>query len=193
VTRIFPAYLRVAQRIAREFPAARFPVACLKEQHREFVEHQIAAARPTFDIRAHLGRTPEIIRASHVCLSKSGSVSLELLYHAKPSTILYQVSHFDYGIYRLLRGVGVVAAKFITLVNMLADRELLPEFISCSDASEPISRHILNWLKNPAAHAEVVSELIRLKAQVARPGATNRTAEYILQSLGVSRTRRAAA
>jgi lipid-A-disaccharide synthase len=194
VTRIFPAYLRVARRIAREFPAARFPVACLKQQHLEFVNQQIAAARPAFDIRAYLGRTPEIIRASHVCLSKSGSVSLELLYHTRPSTILYQVRRFDYYfIYRLLRSLGVMAAKYITLVNLLADRELFPEFVSCGDVSEPISRHVLNWLGNPAAHAEIVSELTRLKAAVAQPGATDRTAQYILQTLGVSLARRAAA
>jgi len=189
VNRIFPAYMLVAQRIARDFPAARFPVACLKQQHLEFVERQIAAARPAFDIRAYLGRTPEIIRASHVCLSKSGSVSLELLYHTKPSTILYQISRFDYySTYRPLRGVGLMAAKYITLVNLLADRELFPEFVSCGDVSEPISRHILQWLQNPAAHAEIVAELAHLKARVAQHGATARTAQYILQSLGVLAT-----
>jgi lipid-A-disaccharide synthase len=194
VSRIFPMYLRAAQRIARAFPAARFPVACLKPQHLEFVEQQIAAARPACDIQAYLGRTPEIIRASHVCMSKSGSVSLELLYHTKPSTILYQVTAFDYyAIYHPLRGIGMMAAKYITLVNLLADRELFPEFVSCGDVSESITRNILNWLENPAIHAQVVAELADLKARVAQPGATVRTALYILHVLGVALTRRVAA
>lgn len=194
VTRIFPAYLRVAQRIAHDFPAARFPIACLKPQHLEFVAQHITAARPAFHIRAHLGRTPEIIRASHVCLSKSGSVSLELLYHTKPSTILYQVSRVDYyGIYRILRGIGVMGAKYITLVNLLADRELFPEFVSCTDVSEAISGRMLGWLRNRAAHAEIVSELARLKLRVAQPGATERTAAYILDALDIARPQRLAA
>lgn len=184
VTRIFPIYLRAAERIAREFPAARFPVACLRPNHLEIVERQIAAARPAFGIRPHIGRTAEIIRTSHVCMSKSGSVSLELLYHTKPSTILYQVTRYDYGFYRFVRGIGVIAAKYITLVNLLADRELFPEFISCTDVSEPISRHVLNWLGNPVAHAQVVADLTRLKSRVAQPGATERTAHYILDTLG---------
>ena len=184
VTRIFPMYLRAAERIAHVFPKTRFPVACLRPDHLEFVEQRIAAARPAFDIRPHVGRTAEIIRASHACLSKSGSVSLELLYHTKPSTILYQITRYDYGIYRFLRGTGVMATKYITLVNLLAGRELFPEFVSCRDVSEPISRHVLTWLQNAAAHAHTVSELTRLKARVAQPGATARTARYILDVLG---------
>jgi lipid-A-disaccharide synthase len=131
-----------------------------------------------------VGRTAEIIHASRVCMAKSGSVSLELLYHTKPSTILYQVGRHEYGLYRFWRGAGLVAAPHITLVNLLAGRELFPEYVSCSDVSQPISEHVLRWLQDPAAYAATVSELAQLKLRVAHPGASSRTARHILQTLG---------
>jgi lipid-A-disaccharide synthase len=126
-------------------------------------------------------------------MSKSGSVSLELLHHTKPSTILYQVSRTNYGLYRVFRSFGFVAETYITLVNILAGRELLPEFISCSDISESLSRHVLRWLDDPKSHAQTVADLARLKSRVAQPGATDRTASYILNALGVPQIGRRAA
>jgi lipid-A-disaccharide synthase len=186
-----PAYLRVAARIAQVFPRARFPIACLRHAHLGLVEPHLRSCG--LDARAYVGRTTEIIRASRVCMSKSGSVSLELLYHAKPSTILYQVSPADYLTYRVLRGAGLMAAPYITLVNLLAGYELFPEFVSCRDVSEPLSRHVLHWLEDPVEHARTVLELERLKRDVAQPGACDRTAQYILQALGARQPHRSAA
>ncbi len=192
VKRIFPMYLRAAERIARVFPHARFPVACLRPDHLRFVEGCSRSTR--LDLKPFVGRTSEIIHASRVCLAKSGSVSLELLYHTKPSTILYQISRSDFAMYRFLRyGLGWMAARYITLVNIMANREIMPEFISCTDVSEPIGRHVQNWLEDPSAHARTVSDLAALKARVAAPGATQRTAEYILRELGVAATPNCAA
>ncbi len=194
VQRNFPICVRAAERIAREFPKARFPVACFREQHRPLIETHIAASRLGDQVRPYVGRTAEIIRASDVCMAKSGSVSLELLFHTKPSTIMYQISKADYPIYRTLRALGVMAAPYIALVNILAGRELFPEFLTCADVSAAISERLMNWLRDSAACAQTVAELAKLKRLVAQPGAVARTAQYILEHLAVSTvtTRRAA-
>jgi lipid-A-disaccharide synthase len=191
VKRILPMYLRAAERIARVYPRARFPVAFLRPSHVQLMQSCLRGTK--LNLQEHVGHTAEIIHASHVCMSKSGSVSLELLYHAKPSTILYQVSRANYGLFQIFRGLGCVADTYITLVNILADRELLPEYISCRDVSENLSRHVLNWLDNPAAYTETVAELTKLRSRVAQPGATDRTATYILDALDARRVARQAA
>ena len=61
------------------------------------------------------GRTPELIQLADVCIACSGSVSLELLHHRKPSVIVYRVS----SLVRLLSHV-LLRSRFITLVNLLA-------------------------------------------------------------------------
>jgi lipid-A-disaccharide synthase len=186
-----PMYLRAAERIAQAYPKARFPVAFLRQQHVEMMRQYLS--NTPIDARPYVGRTGEIIRSSNVCMSKSGSVSLELLYHTKPSTILYQVSRADFAIYRVLRGTGLMVAPYITLVNILAGSELFPEFISCHDISETLSQSVLRWLDDPQAHANTVAALTHLKSRVAQPGATHRTAQYIMNVLGASAAKRRAA
>ena len=42
--------------------------------------------------RSICGKTPELMRLADCCMAVSGSVSLELLYHTKPTVILYWIS-----------------------------------------------------------------------------------------------------
>src|SRR5262249_7491915 len=45
---------------------------------------------PGLPIEVHAGWTPEVIPLAHSCISVSGSVSLELLYRARPSVVVYR-------------------------------------------------------------------------------------------------------
>ena len=47
-------------------------------------------------IEVYVGKTPELIRLAECCMAVSGSVSLELLYHTKPTVILYWISRLAY-------------------------------------------------------------------------------------------------
>ena len=93
-----------------------------------------------------MGRTPELIHCATACLACSGSVSLELLYHHKPTVIHYQISRTAFAVQRFFRKV-----RFITLVNLLAsddrycqrgeaydpsrDRVPFPEYLTSDDRS----------------------------------------------------------
>ncbi len=82
--------LKAAQRIGEAVPSVRFAVAAFKPAHAQMVAREAAAAGLEMEI--HTGKTPELIQAADCCLAVSGSVSLELLYHTKPTVILYWVT-----------------------------------------------------------------------------------------------------
>jgi lipid-A-disaccharide synthase len=183
LARVLPVYLRTSERIAARVENARFLVACLSQHHAERVRSMLAGTQ--LDVQVCVGRTPEAIQCSTICLSKSGSISLELLYYAKPSTILYVVNQLDYLLYRFALWSSLVRAPYITLVNLLAGRELFPEYVSTGDVSAELSGHALRWLEQPAARAELAGELERLRERVIQTGATTRAAERLLQALDV--------
>ena len=58
--------------------------------HAEMVARRAKGLNLPLEI--HVGRTPELISAADCCLAKSGSVSLELLYHCKPTVVLYWIT-----------------------------------------------------------------------------------------------------
>lgn len=173
----FSTQLRAARQIHRFRPDVRFLVASFNEHQREMVQAKIAAY-PDLPIQTHVGRTAEIIELAHSCISVSGSVSLELLYRQKPTCIVYRTNPLYLWIAHQLKTV-----PYITLVNLLADQELYPEFLSSRNEAEGVSMHVLKWLSDDVCHRQLVEELGRLKARVAQPGACARSADYILRTI----------
>ncbi|MFO0846286.1 MAG: lipid-A-disaccharide synthase [Gemmataceae bacterium] len=180
-----PSLLRAAKIIHTKRPDVRFLVGCLKPHQAEFVRARAKDAGLPIEI--HHGRTPEVIHLAHSCMAVSGSVSLELLYRGKPATILYRVSTTT----RLL-GKFLMRAKYITLVNLLADRPLLPEHVSIGCRAEGVAADVLGWLQDRARYEGVCGELAALRARFAQPGACDRAAAAIGELVAGAAARRAA-
>jgi lipid-A-disaccharide synthase len=169
-----PSLVRAASLVHARRPDVRFLFACLKPEHRRRAEDLLRGS--DLPIEAHAGKTPEIIHVAHSCIAVSGSVGLELLYRGKPSVVVYRQNP-----------VGIAAARalmrcpYISLVNLLAGKELYPEFLTSRCEAERMASHILHWLENPAAHEAVRDELIALRERVAEPGACERAAAFTLE------------
>ena len=126
-------------------------------------------------IEAHVGRTPEIIHLAHSCLAVSGSVSLELLYRCKPSVVLYRHHAISIALAHLLKRV-----PYITLVNLLTNKELFPESFGVGCPAEMMAAHTLRWLNDRSAYESLCGELAALRDRVAVPGACERAADAVL-------------
>ena len=63
----------------------------------------------------------------------------------------------------------------------------MPEYLTTGDPSPRISRHIVNWLSDETLYRAKVEEMERLAIQYARPGATDRAADYILAQIRENR------
>ena len=195
VTQNLRWFLKAAGMIRQQAPQARFAIASFKPHQAEIARREVAAAG--FPIEVYVGKTPELMHLADCAMAVSGSVSLELLYHATPTVILYHVSRLGYQVQKFFRKV-----KYITLVNLLSTGELytgdiepfdpsqpdakkilFPEYLTCEDKSRQIAGHIVEWLTQPERRAARVEQLTRLRADVAHGGASGRAAEYILAAL----------
>ncbi|HKI38487.1 MAG TPA: lipid-A-disaccharide synthase, partial [Gemmataceae bacterium] len=168
--------LGAAKHIHAARPETRFLVACYKPEHKGQVEERLPGLG--LPIEAHAGYTPEIIHLAKATVAVSGSVGLELLYRGKPSVVVYRAHPLSLFVSRFLR-----QCRYISLVNLLAGRELFPEFLTHRDEAEGVAGRVLHWLNDEAAYREVCGELAALKARVAVPGACRRAAGYILEVL----------
>jgi lipid-A-disaccharide synthase len=188
-------FLKAAILIRARVPDARFAIAAFRPRHAEMARRRAAAAGLSAEV--HVAKTPELVRLADCCMAVSGSVSLELLYHTKPTVVLYRISPFAYFVQGFFRKV-----RYITLVNLLttddpfpadlgpcdtdgedARRLLFPEYLTCEDKSAQVAAHVVTWLTRPDQREMRIAELARLKAQVAHGGASHRAADYILETL----------
>jgi lipid-A-disaccharide synthase len=194
-----PTFLQAAAKLRRAVPGVRFAVAAFKPHQAESARRMIAASDSP-DVPVYVGRTPELMQAATCCLACSGSVSLELLHHLKPTVIGYRTSRPAYWIQYFARNV-----PYITLVNLLStgrverDRAaermgrsedepdvLFPEFLSCEDRSTEMAERLAGWLTDDEARTALVQRLRRLRDRVGAPGASERGAEYLLHHVGRS-------
>jgi lipid-A-disaccharide synthase len=180
VTANGPLLLGAARKIHAARPDVRFLVAAFNESQAATVRQMAAGTGLPLDV--HVGRTPEIIELADTCVSVSGSVGLEMLYRLKPAVVVYKIKP----IHRLLMR-WLVKVPYISLVNLLADDELYPEFPTTRDESDAIAGHVLRWLSDPANRAVTVGRLRALRDRVAVPGACERAAAFITEAV-VTRT-----
>ncbi len=188
-------FLKAAQLVREKIPNARFAIAAFKPRHADIAQRKVEAAGLAVDI--HVGKATELMHLADCCMACSGSVSLELLYHEKPTVILYWITRSAYFVQSFFRTV-----KYITLVNLLtaedpfpksntpfdpsdadADRVLFPEYLTYEDKSGQIAEHVVQWLTEPERHDALVARLAELKSQIAHGGAARRATEYILRVL----------
>jgi lipid-A-disaccharide synthase len=175
VTRNIPEMLRAARRIHASLSDTRFLVAAFNEHQAERARKE--AARWQMPVTVHVGRTPEIIELSECCVAVSGSVSLELMYRRKPAAIVYRLKRLDLKI-----GRQFMKVPFITLVNLLANEEVYPEFLTDRDPSKSVAEVITGFLTDDRRRKYVTDRLDQLCAEVARPGACAAAARIILET-----------
>jgi lipid-A-disaccharide synthase len=168
---------RTAALIHEQRPDVRFLVACYKLHQQQLIDEYLQSHEP-LPITTHVGKTPEIIELAQATIAVSGSVSLELLWRAKPSIIVYRLSRMQQQLVRWL-----VKVRFMSLVNLLAEKELYPEFPTTWCPSAPVADHVLGWLNDAAAYADLTRRLAELRDRVAAPGACDRTAQFILERI----------
>lgn len=178
VTRNLPVMVKAAAKLQARGLGARFVVACLHDRHKALAEALIARAAPGLPIDVHAARTPELIRLAEVAWAVSGSVGLELMMEALPTVVLYKVNRLD-----LLIARPFIKAKYISLVNLLADAEVMPEYLTERDVSTELADWAGRWLARPEERKLASDRLAALRDRVAAPGATERAAEAILAAL----------
>jgi len=181
VHRIWPLQLEIIRRLHRVFPTVRFLIAALKDQHALWCRSQLSEADQKLPIEFFYAKTSEIICVADCVLTKSGSVSLELMARKKPTVVLYQVSNVTY-----MLGKMLTRLKSMTLPNMIAGETIMPEFLGAGKSMKAVDqaeKAMAKLLKSESARQIQTDALGKLAEQIAQPGASERAAELILQAL----------
>ena len=86
----------------------------------------------------------EILSISVFAVSKSGTVSLEICNANVPSIIIYKMNFLNFMIIKLL-----VKIKFANIINIINNKEVIPELLQKECNPKEIFRSVTYFLKNP--------------------------------------------
>jgi len=161
----------VARGIRDKHPEARFIVPCVDRLR----EAQVRALAGDFPVETTIGGMYETLDAARFCLVASGTATLETALFGVPMAVVYKISGLSHWIARRL-----VAIPFIAMVNILAGRGIVPEFIQDDASVDKILPVALDLMEDTKARATMLADLAALRANLGGEGASLRAAEEIM-------------
>ncbi len=86
----------------------------------------------------------QILFNSKFAVAKSGTVSLEICNFKIPSIIIYKMNYLNFMIVKFL-----VKTKYANIINIINQKEIIPELIQKECNAKEIFRSVVYYLKNP--------------------------------------------
>ena len=175
----WPVMLEILKRVSQIAPNVRWIVGNYRPQQLARCRELQMAVNVSAPIEYFVNSTSEVIESADCCLMVSGSISLELLARQTPGIVLYRANTIARFIARFLMN-----CRFITLPNLIADQEVMPEFISHGNPEADIATItalLTEWVTLPDAIDARKELLKKLAGHATMAGATERTAELLLK------------
>jgi len=177
VRKIFPILVQTARELRRSKPDLHFEVAAASDELAQEMEKMLGSQdRHLFGIK--IGQTAEIMQRAVAGIVASGSATLEAAYFRMPFALIYKVAWPTYFAGRLL-----VKVKYLGMPNLLADKQVVPEFIQHRAKPPDLAKTILHLLDDPMKREQMISEFDKIAAQLGESGASERAATAILAEI----------
>lgn len=121
--------------------------------------------------------TYNLLHQSHHALVTSGTATLETALFNVPEIVCYKGNQVSYYLAKKL-----IKVKFISLVNLIANREIVPEMIQ-ENCNAVMLRKELNYLKDPKVRLEMKANLKQLAGILDGKDCYLQVAQHILMDL----------
>ncbi|HEX5003050.1 MAG TPA: lipid-A-disaccharide synthase [Bacteroidia bacterium] len=170
ITTVLPLMLSVTAK----FPDYRFIVAAAPSVDKEFY----AAVTRNAPVEIIYGKTYDLLAAAHAALVTSGTATLEAALFGVPEVVCYKGNVVSYHIARRL-----IKVKYISLVNLIMDREIVKELIQDDLISGSISAELEKICSEGPERQKMIDDYKALKKVLGGKGASARAAHTIVADL----------
>lgn len=122
--------------------------------------------------------TYDLLSISDFAMVCSGTATLETAILQIPMLVIYKISFLSWLLIK-----NLIKIPHIGLVNIVAGKKIVPEFLQYEANGKKIATYVLDLLNDSKKINEIKSDLKLVKTALGTSGASQRTAEYILTFL----------
>lgn len=137
--------------------------------YKTFIKDQTIAFIPN--------KTYDLLSISYAALVTSGTATLETALFKVPQIVCYKGSNISYQIAK-----RIITIKFISLVNLILDREAVTELIQ-NDFNENRLEKELQLILQDQKRAEIFDAYYELEIKLGGQGASKKAAAFIVENL----------
>ena len=123
----------------------------------------------------------QILSKSIFAVSKSGTVSLEICNSKIPSIIIYKMNFINFLIVKFL-----VKVKFANIINIINQKEIIPELIQNECNSKEIFKSVVYLLKNPELMKKQIKDVSKTLDEIrSKTSSTSEASAVVSNYLGL--------
>lgn len=164
---------------ARSFPQYQFVVAGAPGIEPDFYKRYIGGST-----KIVFGQTYRLLQQAEAALVTSGTATLETALFRVPQVVCYYISAGK--LVSFLRR-HILKVKYISLVNLIADREVVTELVADGMTVSNIKKELAKIISGGNGRSHMLSEYDRLIGILGEPGASERAAAQITALLKARR------
>jgi lipid-A-disaccharide synthase len=180
---ILPDLMAAAARIRERVPDAQFVLARAPHLTDTLLAPALRASRssgtplsPALPLAIVEGRTDDVLAASDVVLTASGTATIQTALHERPMVIVYRLSPLTYAI-----GRPFVKIDTFGMVNLVAGKRIVPELIQDGFTPATAADAVVKLLQDAAYREQMIAAIREVKQTLGGPGASRRAAEAVLR------------
>jgi lipid-A-disaccharide synthase len=178
VKNIFPVMREVAVELGHENPDLRFAVSAASEPLAELIRADLYGKHATGKFFIVKGEARSLMAKANVGMVASGTATLEAVLSQLPFVLIYRVAWLTYLAARL-----VVRIKYLGMPNVLADREIVPEFIQHKAQPRAIVAAVTRLLTDKSERARMLADFADVAQELGRGEAGENAADAVITEL----------
>ncbi len=177
IKRLVPVFYQAFKKILKTFPQTQAYMFLLPEAD-EKVFLELIGEKPSENFHFVKDKNYELRSQMDFLLACSGTATLENALLGVPMVVAYKMFWPTYQIAKM-----VIKVKYISLVNLLANKPLVKELIQQDASPEALAAETAAMFQNPQRLQAMRGELLQLRASLGEPGVAMRAAQAILEDL----------
>jgi len=168
ISRLLPEMIAVIEK----FPNHQFVIAGAPSFTADYYTEFVRGER----IPVVFNATYDLLNNADAAIVASGTATLETALFNVPQVVVYKGHPISIGIARM-----VVKIKFISLVNLIMNREVVKELIQADCSADKISAELDAIVNNMAYRKKMLADYDELDVKMGKPGASAKTADLIIK------------
>ena len=174
VERLADTFAGAAELLAIRYPGLVTIAPMVTPELRELFAARCAALAPRAAVRMIDGQARVALAAADVVLVASGTATLEAALCKRPMVVAYKLGAITAF---LLRQLGLVKVKHFSQPNLLAGKELVPEFFQAEANPGNLADALASWFEQPGRVTDVQKAFASIHESLRRGGADLAAAE----------------
>lgn len=132
------------------------------------------------DVGIVSGETYQLLQHSHAAIVNSGTATLETALMRVPQVVVYNV--FGGRLVNIIKPI-ILKVKFVSLVNLIAGKEVVKELIAADFTHENVSSELNKIINNGNDRTKMLKEYDSIIRLLGKPGVADKTAAAILTDI----------